>query len=90
MGDTSVYNYRTAADDFFDEGFAVGIAQGETRGEAKAILLVLKTNHGRVPKSTCDAVRAVTDLKVLEKLTVLAAKCKSLDEFNKALKSKVK
>jgi len=82
----SPITYRTVADDFFDDGFAVGIAQGETRGEANAILLVLKTNHGRVPKSTRDAVRAITDPKMLKKLTILAAKCKTLEEFNKALK----
>jgi len=86
----SPVTYRTAADEYFDEGFAVGIvegiAEGEAEGEANAILLFLKTNHGRVPKSIRDAVRAITDRKVLEKLTILAAKCKSLEEFNKALK----
>jgi hypothetical protein len=86
MGDTSMYNYRTAADDFFDQGVAVGIAQGEARGEANAILDFLKVRYGRLPKSTRDAVRATTDLKALKKLTILAAKCETLEEFNKALK----
>jgi len=85
-GDTSMYNYRTAADDFEEHGIAIGEARGEARGKANSILLFLKTNHGRVPKSTCDAVRAITDLKMLEKLTVHAAKCKTLDDFNEALK----
>ena len=82
----SPVTYRTAADEYFDEGFAVGIAEGKAEGEANAILLFLKTSHGRIPKSIRDAVRAITDRKVLEKLTILAAKCKSLEEFNKALK----
>ena len=60
--------------------------RGEARGEANAVLVFLKTRYGRVPKSTCDAVRAITDLKMLNKLTKLAAKCKTLEEFNKALK----
>jgi hypothetical protein len=60
--------------------------QGEARGETKIINLVLKTRFGRVPKSTCDAVRAITDLKVLDKLAKLALKCETLDEFKKALK----
>ena len=54
--------------------------------EANAVLVFLKARYGRVPKSTCDAVRAITDLKVLNKLIKLAAKCKTLDEFKKALK----
>lgn len=74
---------RYLADELFDEGVAVGIA----RGEADAILLFLKTRLGRVPKSTSDTVRMITDRKVLKKLTALAAKCKTFEEFSKALKS---
>ena len=71
-----MYDYRTVADDYFDIGLAVG--------EANAILLFLKASYGLVPKSTTTAVRAITDQKVLKKLTVLVAKCKTLEEFNKA------
>jgi hypothetical protein len=59
--------------------------KGEIRGEAKAILLVLKTRLGKVPKSTSDAVHAITTSKTLEKLTKLAAKCESLEEFEQKL-----
>jgi len=69
--------------DLFEEQ---GEARGEVKGEAKAINLVLKTRFGRLPKSTADAVRAITDQKMLEKLTKLAVKCETLEEFNKALK----
>jgi len=69
--------------DLFEEQ---GVARGKAEGEAKAILAFLRTRFGRLPKSTADAVRATTDLKVLDKLTKLAAKCETLDEFKKALK----
>ena len=68
------------------EGKTEGKAEGKAEGEAKAIVLVLKTRLGRVPKSIKDAVHAITDSKTLEKLTKLAVTCKSLAEFEKALK----
>ena len=80
-GDT-IMSTTTAADQFVAEGIVIGRVEGET----KAILVVLKARFGKVPKSTGDAVYAVTDPKTLEKLTKLAAKCESLDDFNKALK----
>jgi len=55
-------------------------------GEARAIITFLQVRFGKVPKSTSDAVHAVTAPKPLEKLTKLVAKSESLDDFNKALK----
>ena len=72
-GDT-IMSTTTAADQFVAEG------------KAEAIITFLQVRFGKVPKSTSDAVHAVTDSKPLEKLTKLAAKCESLDDFNKALK----
>ena len=68
------------------EGREEGREEGLAEGEAKAIHLVLQARFGKVPKSASDAVHTITDPKVLEKLTKLAATCKSLDEFTKALK----
>ena len=69
----------------FDEKYEAGVAEGVAEGEARAILLVLKTRLGKVPKSTGDAIHAVTNQRVLEKLTKVAAKCESLTEFESAL-----
>ena len=89
-GDTSMYDYRTAADDFEERGEARGEARGKAIGkaigEANAIHLILKTRFGRIPKSISDEIHAIANLKTLEKLTVLAIKCKTLDEFKTALK----
>ena len=63
-----------------------GEAKGEAKGESKAIVAFLKARFGKIQKSTGDAIHAITDPKTLEKLTKLAAKCESLDDFNKALK----
>ena len=60
MRETSPYNYRTAADDYYDKGFALGIvegkAEGKAEGEANAILGFLQTRFGRIPKSIVNAV----------------------------------
>ena len=68
----------TAADQFVAEGIVIGRVGG--------IITFLQVRFGKLPKSTSDAIHAITDPKALEKLTKLAAKCESLDDFNKALK----
>ena len=67
------------------DGKVAGKAEGVAEGKAEAILLVLKTRLGKVPKSTGDAINAITNRKMLEKLTKVAAKCGSLTEFESAL-----
>ena len=52
MGETNKTRYVIDEYHIEDEGLAIGLAQGEARGKANSILLVLKTNHGRVPKPT--------------------------------------
>jgi len=47
---------------------------------------LLEDSFGKVPQATQEAVARMTDLAVLRRLTILAGKCKSLAEFNKALK----
>jgi len=64
----------------------VYIDKGEIKGKAESILVFLENRFGDVPKTTQDAVVKITDLAVLQQLTIFAAKCKSLAEFKKALK----
>jgi hypothetical protein len=63
-----------------------GIKKGEAKGMAKAILELLLDRFGEVPQATQDAVTAITDLVELRRLTLLAAKCKSMAAFAKAMK----
>ena len=62
-----------------------GKAEGEAIGEKRAILTVLHTRFGRVPQQIAKSVNSYTDRIALESLTVLAAKCKSLDEFKEGV-----
>jgi hypothetical protein len=62
-----------------------GKAEGEAIGEKRAILTVLGARFGEVPQQIAKSVNSYTDHIALESLTVLAAKCKSLDEFNEGV-----
>ena len=70
----------------YTRGVAIGEARGEARGEAKAVLTVLRTRFGKVPKGIESEVRKMTDPTALESWLVYATTCKSLDEFAKAIK----
>ena len=56
------------------------------KAKAESILEFLEGRFGEVPQTIKDTVIKITDIAVLQRLTVLAAKCKSLAEFKKALK----
>jgi hypothetical protein len=71
---------------WLEETLFLAREEGEAIGEAKAILLVLKTRLGAIPTSVSDAVYAITDPILLENLTILASTCKTLDEFEQTLK----
>ena len=60
--------------------------KGKAKDRAELILAILEDNFGDVPQAIQEAVTQITDLTVLKKLAILAGKCKSLAEFNKALK----
>ena len=62
-----------------------GKAEGEAIGEKRAILTVLGARFGKVPQQIAKSVNSYTDHVALESLTVLAAKCKSLDEFKEGM-----
>ena len=52
----------------------------------ETIFDMLEERFGKVPQVTKDAVAEITDLTVLRRLTSLAWKCKTLNEFAKAVK----
>jgi len=68
------------------EGFVKGEAQGELKGEIKAILIFLRAKFQSVPDDVIIDLSRRTDSTALESLAILAAQCKSLDEFARALK----
>ena len=72
------------------EGIEICEARGETRGELKGrirdILALLRTNFNPIPDEIIGELYKRTDPIALESLVILAAQCKSLDEFAKALK----
>ena len=84
----------TLAQIYTKKGEAKGKAEGEAKGKAEgkaeervaAIFDLLEDSFGEVPQATKDAVTKITDFIVLRRLTILAGKCKSLEEFAKALK----
>lgn len=57
------------------------VAQGETKGKAESILLVLTTRFLSVPDSLEARVKAIKDVERLDELTRQAASCTSLEEF---------
>ncbi|MGL6193904.1 MAG: Rpn family recombination-promoting nuclease/putative transposase, partial [Thermoguttaceae bacterium] len=68
------------------EGITLGKAEGVAIGEARALLRVLAARFQTVPNRISDRIAKIGDLVVLDSLTVTAATCKSLDEFENALK----
>jgi hypothetical protein len=77
-------------DTYILEGIEIGEARGEARGELKgkiqAILTFLRAKFQNVPDEIIGELYKRTDPIALDSLAVLAAQCKSLDEFAKALK----
>jgi len=73
-------------DTYILEGIEIGEAQGELKGKVQAILALLRTNFNPIPDEIIGELYKRTDPTALESLVILAAQCKSLDEFAKALK----
>jgi hypothetical protein len=74
----------------YDEGVAVGKAEGVAEGEAKAgrnmVLTFLRAKFSRVPKEVERAIRAMNDPTALESWAAHAATCQTMDEFARALR----
>jgi len=77
---------ETTGDNTMPSVTQVYIEKGEAKSKVEAIFDLLEDRFEEVPQATKVAVAKVTDLAVLRRLTLLAANCKSLAEFKKALK----
>jgi len=62
------------------------LQEGIEMGEVKVISAILQKRFNKVPQNITDSLGQRTDVVALESLVVLAATCKSLDEFAEALK----
>jgi len=60
--------------------------EGEVKGKVDSILTLLQTNFKEVPEEIVAELNRRTDPTALQSLVVLAAQCKSLDEFAEGLK----
>ena len=75
------------------EGKAEGIIEGETKGKPKwtakgkadTIVLILNSKFGFIPEELENRINQITDIERLNKLTLLATRCQSLEEFEKEL-----
>ena len=73
-------------DKYMLEGIAIGEAKGKIKEKVNGILTLLQIHFGEVPETISNELTKRTDLVALQSLFVLAAQCKSLDEFTNALK----
>jgi hypothetical protein len=72
---------KTAFEDTFDEGVAVGEERGEVKWKADMVLKALRKKFGKTPKGIEKAILAMTDPIALESLLEHVFDCKTLDEF---------
>jgi len=69
------------------EGEAIGVAKGEAIGESRGeVLAFLRARFKKVPKTTENTIRSMTDLTALKSLAVHAESCQSLEDFAESLK----
>ena len=77
---------KTLSEIKYDEGKAIGFAEGEARGRAAALLGVLQNRFKRVPKRTEVAIRQMTNTVALQSWLEFALSCQSLKEFEESLR----
>ena len=65
----------------FEEKYDEGVAVGEVRGKAEAVLAVLRKKFKKVPKHIEQAVLAMSDPIALESVLLHAIDSETLDEF---------
>ena len=73
---------KTFSERKYDEGVAVG----EARGRAAALLGVLQNRFKRVPKRLETAIRQMTDTVALQSWLEFALSCQTLKEFEESLR----
>ncbi|MGL4595119.1 MAG: hypothetical protein ACRCUY_10355, partial [Thermoguttaceae bacterium] len=69
-----------------EEGKAEGEARGKAEGEILSILTVLKARFGQLPQRVIKNVYKISCHNRLTELTVAAATCQSLKEFEDAIR----
>ena len=67
-------------------GYESGVAEGEVKGKAEAVLAVLRARFKKVPKVTESTIRQMNDSIALDSWAAYAATCQSMDEFAESLK----
>jgi Putative transposase, YhgA-like. len=77
---------KAIGDDNMPTMAQIFINKGKVESKVESILATLEVRFGEIPQTTHVAVAQISDLVVLRQLTVLAAKCKTLNEFAKAVK----
>jgi len=77
-----LHDYNTEINHAKREGEAIG----EARGKAKSILLTLTKRFIVIPQPLEEIILGIADLERLEKLADYAFDCKSIEEFDAALK----
>jgi len=85
-GQEGIKMSQTVKKGIWETGWENGVAAGEVRGGAKAVLTILRAKFKKVPKGVENAIRQMTDPIALESLTVHAVHSETLDEFATALK----
>ncbi len=68
-----------------EEGWAAGNAEGEVKGQAKSVIMVLESRFGEVPAGIQKKLKNLQDVEQIEKITKLAATSQNLKEFQKGL-----
>ena len=77
---------RTMIKTIFEEKIDEGVAIGEVKWKAEAVLTILRTRFHQIPKDVEKAIRQMTDPIALDSWIAHATTCQSMDEFAKALK----
>jgi hypothetical protein len=81
---------KTIFDEKFDEGVAVGKAEGIAEGEVKkgreVLLKILREKFNKVPRNVENAIRKMNDPVALDSWAVHAAICQSMTEFSEAIR----
>ena len=82
-------NMSTMVEYWLEKGEAKGEAKGEVKwtakGKADTIVLILNSNFGFISEELENRINQITDIERLNKLTLRATRCQSLEEFEKEL-----
>jgi len=86
-GQEGIKMSQTVKKGIWETGWENGVAEGEIKGGARAIIRILTRRFRTVSKPVKDKVGSITDIDRLDELTDQALDCQSLAEFSKSLQS---